>query len=69
MAFNFLLLDKLEALMLECQVPLKDFLAALNCYSVLPFMQVRKPVQIIYYVIIYVFSASKRHNARIQGTY
>ena len=39
-AFQFLLLDKLEAFMLECQVSLKDFLAALNCYTSLPFMQV-----------------------------
>ena len=39
-AFQFQLLDILESLVLECQVPLKDFLAALTCYSTVPFLQV-----------------------------
>lgn len=60
-AFQFLLLDKLESLLLECQVPLKDFLAALRCYSILPFMLVIN----IWYVywnihkLIFIFSLRK----------
>ena len=62
-AFQFLLLDKLEAFMLECQVPLKDFLAALNCYTSLPFMQVHVCVKEI--IIIEIPTASKRFHASI----
>jgi len=45
-AFQFQLLDILESLLLECQVPVKDFLAALACYSPVPFLQV--------YLLIYI---------------
>ena len=56
-AFQFLLLDKLESLLLECQVPLKDFLAALRCYSILPFMLVIN----IWYVAILEYSQINFH--------
>ena len=41
-AYSFQLLDYLEALLLECQVAVSDFTAALKVMSASPFMQVRE---------------------------
>ena len=41
-AFSFQLLDYLEALLLECQVAVSDFTAALKVMSASPFMKVRE---------------------------
>lgn len=40
LAFQFQVLDLLEALLLECQVALKDFTAALACLTRSPLLQV-----------------------------
>ena len=40
-AFSFQLLDYLEALLLECQVAVSDFTAALKIMSASPFMKVQ----------------------------
>jgi len=37
-AFQFQLLDLLEALLLECQVAIKDFTNALECLTKFPFL-------------------------------
>lgn len=52
LAFSFTLLDVMEAYMLECQVALKDFVAALNFLSVSLMFKVRTKFNLIHDSII-----------------